>query len=70
MARIVTAKEVAEYLRLNQNTIINLAVKGDLPGFKIGKSWRFDMDEIIATIEESKEKSRSGHPLSKDDGDV
>lgn len=69
MARIVTAKEVAEYLRLNQNTIINLAVKGDLPGFKIGKSWRFDMDEIIATIEESKEKSRSSHPLSKDDAD-
>lgn len=67
MARIVTAKEVAEYLRLNQNTIINLAVKGDLPGFKIGKSWRFDMDEIIATIEESKGKSRSSHPLSKGD---
>jgi excisionase family DNA binding protein len=67
MARIVTAKEVAEYLRLNQNTIINLAVKGDLPGFKIGKSWRFDMDEIIATIEVSKEKSRSGHPLLKGD---
>jgi excisionase family DNA binding protein len=68
MAKIVTAKEVAEYLRLNQNTIINLAVKGDLPGFKIGKSWRFDMDEIIATIEESKEKSRIGHVQSKDDG--
>jgi len=67
MARIVTAKEVAEYLRLNQNTIINLAVKGDLPGFKIGKSWRFDMDEIIATIEESKEKSRNSHPLTKSD---
>jgi excisionase family DNA binding protein len=67
MARIVTAKEVAEYLRLNQNTIINLAVKGDLPGFKIGKSWRFDMDEVIATIEKSKEKSHSGHPLLNND---
>lgn len=67
MARIVTAKEVAEYLRLNQNTIINLAVKGDLPGFKIGKSWRFDMDEIIAAIEESKEKSRNSQPLMKAD---
>ena len=63
MAQIVTAKEVAEYLRLNQNTIINLAVKGELPGFKIGKSWRFDMDEIIAAIEKSKEKARTG-PLT------
>ena len=60
MAQIVTAKEVAEYLRLNQNTIINLAVKGELPGFKIGKSWRFDMDEIIAAIEKSKGKARTG----------
>jgi len=68
MARIVTAKEVAEYLRLNQNTIINLAVKGDLPGFKTGKSWRFDMDEIMAAIEDSKEKSRRGHVLTKDEG--
>ncbi|MDX9746620.1 MAG: helix-turn-helix domain-containing protein [Syntrophales bacterium] len=67
MARIVTAKEVAEYLRLNQNTIINLAVKGDLPGFKIGKSWRFDMDEIIETIEQSKERARNNQPLTKSD---
>ncbi len=66
MAKIVTAKEVADYLRLNQNTIINLAVKGDLPGFKIGKSWRFDMDEIITAIEESKEKSRRGHFAARD----
>jgi hypothetical protein len=52
---------------LNQNTIINLAVKGDLPGFKIGKSWRFDMDEIIETIEQSKERARNNQPLTKSD---
>jgi excisionase family DNA binding protein len=64
MTKIVTVKEVAEYLRLNQNTVVNLAVKGDLPGFKIGNSWRFYMDEIITAIDELKEKSRRGHFLT------
>jgi len=47
MAKIVTAKELGEYLRLSESTIYKLAVEGELPGFKIGDSWRFDMDEII-----------------------
>ncbi|MBN1547941.1 MAG: helix-turn-helix domain-containing protein [Syntrophaceae bacterium] len=54
--RVVTAKEVGDYLRLNKNTVINLAGKGDLPGFKIGRSWRFDMNEIMMTIEKLKQK--------------
>jgi excisionase family DNA binding protein len=57
MSKIVTAKEVAGYLRLTPTTIINLAMRGDLPGFKIGKSWRFDIEEIVKTINEIKDKS-------------
>jgi len=29
-------------------------VDGDLPGFKIGDSWRFDMDEVIESIKAKK----------------
>ncbi|MDX9822774.1 MAG: helix-turn-helix domain-containing protein [Syntrophales bacterium] len=54
MARIVTAKEVAEFLRLTETTVCKLAASGDLPGFKIGKSWRFDMDEIMERINRAK----------------
>jgi len=54
MARIVTAKEVAEFLRLTETTVCKLAASGDLPGFKIGKSWRFDMDEIMERIDRAK----------------
>ncbi len=57
MAKIVTAKDVADYLHFTPNTIINLAAKGDLPGFKVGRSWRFDMDEILQKIEEIKKQS-------------
>ena len=50
MANIVTAKELKQYLKLSESTIYKLALNGDLPGFRLGKSWRFDMDEIIKLI--------------------
>jgi len=47
---ILTVKEVAEYLRVNQRTVYRLAVDRTLPGFKVGATWRFkrvDIDEWI-----------------------
>jgi excisionase family DNA binding protein len=57
MANIVTAKEVSRYLKLSDSTIYNLASSGLLPGFKIGDSWRFDLDEIVAFIKKRKKGS-------------
>jgi excisionase family DNA binding protein len=54
MSNIVTAKELSQYLKLSDSTIYNLASNGVLPGFKIGDSWRFDLDEIIAFIKKMK----------------
>ncbi len=55
---IVTAKELAKYLKLSDSTIYKLAFDGDLPGFKIGDSWRFDMDEVVRLIEKTKKRKR------------
>jgi len=61
---IVTAKEVGQYLKLSESTIYKLAASGEIPGFKIGDSWRFDMEEILKMIRESKtESSRGGAGL-------
>ena len=54
LPNIVKAKELAQMFKLTESTICNLAAKGELPGFRIGKSWRFDMDEILKRIAESK----------------
>jgi len=54
MANIVTAKELGQYLKLSDSTIYKLASDGDLPGFKIGDSWRFDMEEVMKTIKKAK----------------
>jgi len=59
MANIVTAKEVAQYLKLTESTVYKLAADGEIPGFKIGKSWRFDMDEILKMIKEKRARGRS-----------
>jgi len=36
-----TAEEVAVYLRLPQSTVYQLAQDKVMPGFKVGKHWRF-----------------------------
>jgi len=45
-----TAVEVSNYLRIPQSTIYKLAQDSVLPGFKVGKHWRFRRDTIINWI--------------------
>jgi excisionase family DNA binding protein len=45
-----TAEEVSNYLRIPQSTIYKLAQDKVLPGFKVGKHWRFRRDTIINWI--------------------
>jgi len=56
MERIVTVKELANLLKLTEATIYKLASTEELPGFKIGDSWRFDMDEVMKLMRKSKKK--------------
>jgi len=37
----LTVEEVAEYLRLPLSTVYKLVQDKRLPGFKVGKHWRF-----------------------------
>lgn len=46
MGKILTAKELAEYLQLTEVTICKYATEGKLPGNKIGSRWRFEKDKI------------------------
>ncbi len=60
MENIITAKEVGEYLKLSESTVYKLASSGEIPGFKVGDSWRFDMEDIEKMIRQSKEKTQHG----------
>jgi len=56
--KILTTREVAAYLRVTETTVCTLAASGELPGFKIGKSWRFDRGEILGRIAVGKPKAK------------
>ena len=57
---IMTMKEVAEYLKINEKTAYRLASEGKLPGFKVGGSWRFKRSEVNAWIETQTGQNRNG----------
>jgi excisionase family DNA binding protein len=39
--RLMTLKQLAEYLTLNERTVLKLVQEGTIPGVKIGNQWRF-----------------------------
>jgi excisionase family DNA binding protein len=39
--RLLTLKELAAYLSVNERTLLKLVSEGDIPGVKIGNQWRF-----------------------------
>lgn len=49
---IMTIKEVAEFLKLKEKTAYALAARGDIPGFKVGGSWRFRKSELEKWIKQ------------------
>ncbi|MCB9946159.1 MAG: helix-turn-helix domain-containing protein [Geminicoccaceae bacterium] len=57
---VMTIREVAEYLKLTEKTAYRLAAEGEIPGFKIGGSWRFRKGDIDAWIEARKQQGGKG----------
>jgi len=43
-------EDVAEFLNLDPATVRALARRGDLPGVKLGKHWRFLRVEVLASL--------------------
>ena len=48
---LMTLKEVAQYLRLSEDTVYKKANESSIPSFKIGKQWRFRRNDIDEWLE-------------------
>jgi len=48
-----TVKDVAEFLRLNPETVRAMTRRGELPAVKAGRVWRYFPDDIIAHLKRS-----------------
>ncbi|RKX81681.1 MAG: hypothetical protein DRP58_11560 [Spirochaetes bacterium] len=57
---IMTVKQIAQYLQMDEHTIYRLARSGQIPAIKIAGQWRFKKDLIDRWIEETSLKKLSG----------
>lgn len=64
-ARVMTLREVADFLKVHPNTIYRLARTGKLPAFKVGTDWRFQRSAVDAWA--SRKSSRPAAPAPEDE---
>jgi excisionase family DNA binding protein len=50
LENILTIREVADLLKINEKTVYKLAAASKIPGVKVGGSWRFDRTTISTWI--------------------
>ncbi len=48
---LMTVREVAEMMRMNDRTILKMAQRGEIPAAKIARRWRFDRDMVTAWLQ-------------------
>ena len=51
--KIVTIKEVSEFLKVKQSTLYSWVNQKRIPSFKLNGLWRFDMEKIEEWIKAS-----------------
>ena len=59
--KLMTVKQVSEYLQMNRMTIYKMARKGDIPALKIGSEWRFKkelIDKMWLEVKIAREKKQ------------
>ena len=50
---IFTAKELADYLKVSERTILDLARGGKIPHYKVGNRWRFVSEDVLESLKPS-----------------
>ena len=53
---ILTVRELSEYLKVNPSTIYRLLKTGQLPAFRVGSDWRFNVEQIEGWLVEREQK--------------
>ncbi len=45
-ARVMTVQDVSNYLRVHPSTVYRLLKRNELPAFRVGSDWRFNVEAI------------------------
>lgn len=54
---VMTTRDVAQYLRISEAKVYELARSGTIPALRIGKSWRFQKDLLKDWIRKGAESN-------------
>ena len=55
---ILSTKEASALLRVNSVRVRELAEAGEIPGFRVGKNWRYRRSDLVAWVDRQVEASR------------
>ena len=61
----MTVRDVAAFLNVDEKTIYRLVTRGELPGFKVLGSWRFQKTDLQLWIDSRKKEAKMLHSKSK-----
>jgi excisionase family DNA binding protein len=53
---VMNVEQAADFLQVDDSTVIELAEAGKLPGRKLGKDWRFSRAALVAWLAEPEKK--------------
>jgi excisionase family DNA binding protein len=57
---VLTLDEAAQLLRVDERTVRELALRGELPGRKLGRAWRFSRAALLEWLAQAQAASGSG----------
>ncbi|MCK9595172.1 MAG: helix-turn-helix domain-containing protein [Candidatus Omnitrophica bacterium] len=60
MSRLMNIEELADYLRIQKQTIYNWLNQGKISGIKVGGVWRFDRKDIDDWLRSRRRNSKIG----------
>ncbi|MDD5730337.1 MAG: helix-turn-helix domain-containing protein [Candidatus Omnitrophica bacterium] len=60
MAKLMNIDELADYLRLQKQTIYNWLSQGKISGLKVGGVWRFDRKEVDTWLRSRRRMPKAG----------
>lgn len=64
--RWLSVDEVAEYLGVSRDTVYTWVTNKGMPGYKVGRFWKFKCDDVDAWVRDGGAASSSDEDLGRD----
>lgn len=67
---LLTFKEAMDFLRVSRSTIYRLMWSGHLRGHKVGSTWRFYAEDLLAAVASQEMQPAGTRSLRSDEGNA